>query len=1230
VPRPSIDHPVARLLEQRILVLDGAMGTMLQRENLTEDDYRGEILAGHPTPLKGNHDLLSLTRPDVIGKIHEAYLEAGADLIETNTFSSTSIAQADYATERLVYDMNVASARIARAACDAWTARTPERPRFVVGILGPTNRAASMSPDVNDPGYRAVNFSELVAAYREQVRGLRDGGADLLMIETVFDTLNCKAALIAIDDEALASGRVLPVMVSGTITDASGRTLSGQTPEAFWVSIAHAPLLSVGFNCALGAKELRPHLEALSTVADIAVSTHPNAGLPNEFGEYDDTPANMGSWIEGFAQSGLVNIVGGCCGTTPEHIAEMARRVANLPPRRLPERPRRLRLAGLEAFELTPETNFVNVGERTNVAGSRKFRDLVRDGDYAAAVEVARQQVEAGAQIIDINMDDGMLDGPAAMTTFLRLIAAEPDIARVPIMIDSSKWEVLEAGLQNIQGKGVVNSISLKDGEASFRERARTIRRYGAAAVVMAFDEEGQADGYERKVSVCRRAYRILVDEVGFPAEDIIFDPNVLTVGTGIEEHDGYGVAFIEAVRTIKAELPWALTSGGISNVSFAFQGNNPVREAMHAAFLYHAIAAGLDMGIVNAGQIAVYADIEPALLEHVEDVLLARRPDATERLVAFAETVRGQAANDAPAQAAWREAPVRERLRHALVSGQDGWVVEDTAAALTELGDPLLVIEGPLMDGMNVVGDLFGAGKMFLPQVVKSARVMKKAVAYLIPYLEERKAAAGDGRPAAKILLATVKGDVHDIGKNIVGVVLACNNYEVIDLGVMVPAARILDEARKHAVDIIGLSGLITPSLDEMIHVARELEREGFRQPLLIGGATTSKRHTAVKIAPVVDLPVVHVLDASRAVGVAGALLGSQRDAFVRETREEYVRVLETWRSQQTARPPIALAAARANRTPIDWSERQPVAPVFSGVRSIDDVRAADLTKWIDWTPLFQTWELNGRYPQVLNDPHKGEAARQLYADAREMLDEITAGDLLQPRGVVGFWPAAADGDDIRIFAAHGDSEPIAVAHHLRQQSEKSPEQPHQCLSDFVAPVGSGIKDWIGGFVVTAGHGLDELVARFEREHDDYRAIMAKALADRLAEAFAEMLHHRVRTEFWPYAVDEQLSADDLIAEKYIGIRPAPGYPACPDHTEKPGLFALLDAESRTGVRLTESMAMWPAAAVSGWYFAHPQARYFNVGKLGRDQIEDYAQRRGWSMAEAERWLAPNLAYEP
>jgi 5-methyltetrahydrofolate--homocysteine methyltransferase len=1214
------------LLLERILVLDGAMGTMIQAHKLGERDFRGTRFADWPRDLKGNNDLLSLTQPAIIRDIHRAYLEAGADVIETNTFTSTAVSMADYGMEALTYELNLASARLARAAADEFEAAEPGRVRYVAGAMGPTNRTASISPKVHDPGFRNVDFGTLAAAYADAARGLLDGGADLLLVETIFDTLNAKAAIFAIETVFGERGERVPVIISGTITDQSGRTLSGQTPEAFWYSVMHAEPLAVGLNCALGGRALRPHVQELARVTPAFVSAYPNAGLPNEFGGYDETAEITAEVIREFAEHGLVNLVGGCCGTTPAHIRAIAEAVRGLPPRRPPELPRRCRLSGLEPLVIGPDTNFVNIGERTNVTGSRRFAKLVLEGRYEAALEVARQQVENGAQLLDVNMDEAMLDSERAMRTFLNLLASEPAISRVPIMVDSSKWSVIEAGLKCIQGKGVVNSISLKEGEEAFVRQARLVRRYGAAVVVMAFDERGQADTVERKAEICARSYRILTEQVGFPPEDVIFDPNIFAIATGIEEHAGYAVAYIEATRRIKATLPHALVSGGVSNVSFSFRGNDALREAIHTVFLYHAIRAGMDMGIVNAGALPIYSDIEPGLLERVEDVVLNRRPDATERLLEVADTVKGRAVE--AADLAWRKAPVHERLAHALVEGIADYVVEDTEEARHLYERPIQVIEGPLMDGMNIVGDLFGSGKMFLPQVVKSARVMKKAVAHLVPYIEAEKRA--DAKPKGKVLLATVKGDVHDIGKNIVGVVLQCNNYDVLDLGVMVPCARILEAARAERVDIVGLSGLITPSLEEMAFVASELEREGFSVPLLIGGATTSRAHTAVKIAPQYAAPTVHVVDASRAVGVASSLLSETgRDQFVRGIAEEYRGIREARAERQAGEGRPTIAEARANRLLIDWRTTPPPRPCFLGVRTLDDYPLDELVARIDWTPFFHTWELKGHYPAILTDPSTGKAARSLFADAERMLREIIANRALTARAAVGFFPANAVGDDIELYTDDTRTTVLATIHTLRQQMSKSGGRPNLALADYVAPRESGVRDYVGAFAVTAGHGLDRLVARYEAQHDDYSAILAKALADRLAEAFAERLHERVRTEFWGYAPTEALGNEALVREEYQGIRPAPGYPACPDHTEKRTLFEVLDTEARAGITLTESFAMLPAASVSGWYFWRAEAKYFGVGKIGKDQVEDYARRKGMEPAVVERWLAPNLGYD-
>ncbi len=1227
-------------MRSRILVLDGATGTLVQRAGLTEEDYRGDRFADPATragDLRGNSDVLVLTRPDVVRDIHRTYLEAGADIVETDTFSAQRISQADYGLQQHAYEMNLEAARLARAACDAMTARTPDRPRFVAGALGPTNTTASISPDVEDPAARNVTYQELVEAYHEQAGGLVDGGADLLLVETIFDTLNAKAAIFALETLFEERGRRWPVIVSGTITDASGRTLSGQTTEAFWHSVRHVRPLAVGLNCALGAAEMRPYLAELSRIADCFVSAYPNAGLPNAFGEYDEAAGETARVVGGFAAEGLVNLVGGCCGTTPEHITAIARAVGRHRPRAVPAVPPACRLAGLEPLTITGDSLFVNVGERTNITGSARFRALIKAGDYPAALSVARQQVESGAQVIDVNMDEGMIDGVAAMDRFTRLIAGEPDISRVPVMVDSSKWKVIEAGLRNIQGKPVVNSISLKEGEEPFVAQARLCRKYGAAVVVMAFDEQGQADTLDRRVAVCSRAYRILTETVGMEPSDIVFDPNVFAVATGIEEHARYGLDFLEATRWIKEHLPGALVSGGISNVSFSFRGNNRVREAIHAVFLFHAIRAGLDLGIVNAGALAVYDEVEPELRERVEDVVLARRADATERLLEVAERFRGGDGASAPvADRQWRSLPVEERITHALVHGIDEHAEEDAEelrAAIEERGGRTLeVIEGPLMAGMNVVGDLFGAGKMFLPQVVKSARVMKKAVAYLIPYIEAEQGQHGPVRAKGTIVMATVKGDVHDIGKNIVGVVLQCNNYTVLDLGVMVPAQRIIDTAKAEGADLVGLSGLITPSLDEMVTVASEMERQGLDIPLLLGGATTSRAHTAVKVDPAYSGPVVWVKDASRSVPVAAGLLSEdQRPALLGQVREDFDGLRRRHAERHTARPVTPLDRARVNATALDWEDYQPPPAKTLGVQVFDRYDLAELRGYIDWQPFFHAWELRGRFPDLLHAPATGETARRLFDDARQMLDRVVAEGWLGARGVVGIFPAnRVNGEDVAVYADESREEMLATLHHLRQQGEQRHGLPHRSLADFVAPRESGLADHVGAFAVTAGLGSAERAAAFREAHDDYSAILLEALADRLAEAFAERLHERVRTEIWGYAPDEHLDAEGLLKERYAGIRPAPGYPACPDHTEKETLWRLLDAEAHTGIRLTESMAMWPGASVSGVYFSHPQAQYFTLGRIGRDQVADYARRKGWSLAEAERWLAPNLAYEP
>ncbi len=1214
-------------LAQRIMVLDGGMGTMIQSYKLEEEDYHGSRFADWPCDLKGNNDLLVLSKPAVIREIHDAYLAAGADILETNTFNATSIAMADYQMERLSAEINFEAARLARACADAWTAKTPDRPRYVAGVLGPTNRTCSISPDVNDPAYRNVTFNQLVEAYRESTRALVEGGSDIIMIETVFDTLNAKAAVYAVQTEMEALGVALPLMISGTITDASGRTLSGQTTEAFYNSLRHAEPLSFGLNCALGPDELRQYVAELSRIAEGYVTAHPNAGLPNAFGEYDLDAELMAQQIGEWATAGFLNIIGGCCGTTPQHIAAMVAAVEGVAPRQLPTIPVACRLSGLEPLNITAESLFVNVGERTNVTGSAKFKRLIKEEKYNEALEVALQQVQSGAQIIDINMDEGMLDAEAAMVRFLNLIAGEPDIARVPIMIDSSKWEVIEKGLQCIQGKGIVNSISMKEGEAAFIHHARQVRRYGAAMVVMAFDEVGQADTRARKIEICRRAYRILTEQVGFPPEDIIFDPNIFAVATGIDEHNNYAMDFIGACEDIKRELPHAMISGGVSNVSFSFRGNDPVREAIHAVFLYYAIRKGMDMGIVNAGQLAIYDDLPAELREAVEDVILNRRDDGTERLLALAEKYRGGKSDGSQEKqlAEWRSWDVVKRLEYSLVKGITEFIEQDTEEARQQVPRPIEVIEGPLMSGMNVVGDLFGEGKMFLPQVVKSARVMKQAVAYLEPFIEASKEA---GRSNGKIVLATVKGDVHDIGKNIVGVVLQCNNYEIIDLGVMVPGEKILKTAREVNADIIGLSGLITPSLDEMVNMAKEMERQGFTLPLLIGGATTSKAHTAVKIEQHYSGPTVYVQNASRTVGVVSSLLSATlKEDFVARTRKEYETVRIQHARKKPRTPPVSLQAARDNATSIDWESYTPPVPHRPGVSQVE-ASIETLRNYIDWTPFFMTWSLAGKYPRIMEDEVVGEEAQRLFADANAMLDRLSQQSLLKPRGVVGIFPANRVGDDIHLYSDERRDEILCVSHHLRQQTEKT-DFANYCLADFVAPKSSGKADYLGAFAVTGGLEEDALAEAYDRQHDDYNKIMVKALADRLAEAFAEYLHERVRKVIWGFAPNENLSNEELIRENYQGIRPAPGYPACPEHTEKAAIWRLLAVEEQTGMKLTESFAMWPGASVSGWYFSHPDSRYFAVAQIQRDQVEDYAVRKGMSLTEVERWLAPNLGYD-
>jgi 5-methyltetrahydrofolate--homocysteine methyltransferase len=1220
-----------RLLTQRILLLDGAMGTMIQGHKPDEAAYRGQRFRDWPSDVKGNNDLLTLTQPALISEIHGKYLAAGADIIETNTFNSSAPSLSDYRMEGLVGELNLTAARLAREAADHYSERTGQ-PRFVAGAIGPTSRTASLSPHVNDPAFRNITFDQLVATYSEAAAALIEGGVDLILIETIFDTLNAKAALFAVR-QVIEQARVdVPLMISGTITDASGRTLSGQTVEAFWNSIRHAQPAVVGLNCALGAKQLRPYVEEFSRIADAAVCIYPNAGLPNAFGEYDEQPCETAALVREWAEQGLVNIVGGCCGTTADHIAHMREAVAQLPTRVLPQHPRRCRLSGLEPLDIGPESLFVNVGERTNVTGSAKFRRLIEADDYSAALDIARSQVLSGAQMIDINMDEGMLDSQAAMVRFLNLIASEPDIARVPVMIDSSKWSVIEAGLKCLQGKGVVNSISLKEGEEPFLRQARLIRAYGAAVVVMAFDERGQADSVERKVSICERCYKLLTEQVGFPPEDIIFDPNIFAVATGIEEHNGYAHDFIEATARIRERCPHVLISGGVSNVSFSFRGNEPVREAMHSVFLYHAIRAGMSMGIVNAGQLAIYEQINPDLRERVEDVILNRRPDATERLLQIAEQYRGEAGQKKVEDLAWRTWPVTKRLEHALVRGIDEYVIEDTEEARSQFERPLQVIEGPLMDGMNVVGDLFGAGKMFLPQVVKSARVMKKAVAHLIPYIEAEKAAGGQVHKAnGRIIMATVKGDVHDIGKNIVGVVLQCNNFEVVDLGVMVSCEKILEAARRENADMIGLSGLITPSLDEMVHVAKEMQRQGFTQPLLIGGATTSPAHTAVRIDPQYEGAVLYVKDASRAVGVCQQLVAPESRAILTARVKEENALRRTQHGSRRAKSPqYTLAQARANRPKFDWSRYAAPVPRMLGIRNFEDYSIEELARYIDWTPYFQAWELRGRFPDILNDAQFGEQASSLYADARTMLRTLIREQWLRPRAVFGLFRANSVDDDVELYGDDARTQVIARVHFLRQQKDLPEGKPHSALADYVAPKSSGVADYFGAFAVSAGEGIEEPLRRFEAAHDDYSAIMLKVLADRLAEAFAERLHERVRREFWGYAPAEKLGSEQLIREEYRGIRPAPGYPACPDHTEKATLFRLLDVERQAGLTLTESYAMYPTAAVSGWYFSHPDSRYLAVGRIDRDQVEDYAIRKGLSVEEVERWLAPNLGYEP
>ena len=1218
-------------IKKRILILDGAMGTMIQRYKLSESDYRGELFKNYHRDLKGNNDLLSLTQPHIISEILDKYLEAGSDIIETNTFNSTSISMADYEMGLLVYELNLAGAKLARKAADEYSLLTPDKPRYVAGSLGPLNKTASLSPDVNDPGFRAVNFEQIVKAYTEQIRGLIDGGVDLLLVETVFDTLNCKAALFAINSYFEKIGKRLPIMLSGTIVDLSGRTLSGQTNEAFYNSVSHAGLFSVGLNCSLGARQMRPFIEELSNIAGCYVSCYPNAGLPNEFGEYDEKAEETASFLKDFAESGFVNIVGGCCGTTPEHIKSIAKAVAGIPPRKIPQIKPYLRLSGFEPLTFTPQTNFVNVGERTNITGSSKFAKLILSGDYESALSVAKQQVENGAQVIDINMDEGMLDGETAMVKFLNLIGAEPDIARVPVMLDSSKWSIIEAGLKCLQGKGIVNSISLKEGEEAFKQKAKKIRMYGAAVIVMAFDEKGQADSFEKKIAICKRVYDILTKEIGFPPQDIIFDPNILTIATGIEEHNNYAVDYIRAVQWIKENLPLSKVSGGVSNLSFSFRGNDTVREAMHSAFLYHAIKAGMDMGIVNAGMIGVYDEIPKFLLELVEDVILNRRADATERLLEFAESLKTKGKKKEKDEE-WRKLSVEERLKHALIKGIIDHIDSDTEEARQKYSKPIDVIEGPLMDGMNTVGDLFGSGKMFLPQVVKSARVMKKAVAYLTPYIEAQKIASGDGMRsvAGRILLATVKGDVHDIGKNIVGVVLGCNNYEVIDLGVMTPSEKILQTAKEKNVDIIGLSGLITPSLDEMVHVAKEMERQGFNLPLLIGGATTSKVHAAVKIAPNYSSPTIHVLDASKSVAVASNLLNKDnKEKYVKSIKQEYNNLRETHKNRTEGKKYLTIIEAREKRLKIDWKKSEITKPTFIGNKIFDDYPLDEIRKYIDWTPFFLTWEMKGKYPRIFDDPVLGKEAKKLFDDANNLLDEIINKKLLTAKAVIGLYPANTERDDIIVYTDDSRKNILTTFCMLRQQVQKTTNQPYYSLSDFIAPISTGINDYIGAFAVTTGIGMDSLVKKFEKDNDDYNAILIKAITDRLAEAFAETMHLHVRREYWGYTKKEKLSIEEIVKEEYKGIRPAHGYPACPDHTEKKKLFCLLKAEAGADIKLTENFAMYPASSVSGLYFSHPESQYFNVGKIAKDQVIEYAGRKNMSVDEIEKWLAPNLAYD-
>ncbi|UZE97890.1 methionine synthase [Alkalimarinus alittae] len=1216
-------------LNNRILILDGAMGTMIQGYKFSEEDYRGTRFSAHPSDLKGNNDLLSITQPDIIKTIHQQYLDAGADILGTNTFNSTVVSQADYGMEELVYELNFESAKLAREVADQQTLITPEKPRFVAGAVGPTSRTASISPDVNNPGYRNVTFQELVDNYYLAVKALCEGGVDIILIETIFDTLNSKAAIYATQQFFIDSGTELPIMISGTITDASGRTLSGQTAEAFWLSVSHAKPLSVGLNCALGADALRPYIEELSKKSNVLISAYPNAGLPNEFGEYDQTPEEMADIVKSFAEDGFVNLIGGCCGSSPEHIKAIADAVAPFSPHKIPDIKPALKLSGLEAFTFDENALFINVGERTNVTGSAKFLRLIKEEQFEEALDVARQQVENGAQIIDINMDEGMLESKEAMNKFLKLIASEPDISKVPIMVDSSKWDVIEEGLRCIQGKAVVNSISLKEGEAEFIEKAKSCMRYGAAAVVMAFDEDGQADTFERKTEICKRSYDVLTS-IGFPPQDIIFDPNIFAIATGIDEHSNYAVDFIEATAWIKQNLPYASISGGVSNVSFSFRGNNPVREAIHSVFLYHAIKAGMNMGIVNPGQLVIYDDIDPILKERVEDAVLNRREDSTDRLLEIADNYRGDGVQQKKEDLAWRDFSVKKRLEHALVKGITTYIIEDTEAARLEADRPIHVIEGPLMDGMNVVGDLFGEGKMFLPQVVKSARVMKQAVAHLLPFIEAEKGEATKAK--GKILMATVKGDVHDIGKNIVGVVLQCNNFEVIDLGVMVPCETILKRAKEENVDIIGLSGLITPSLDEMVHVAKEMQREGFEIPLMIGGATTSKAHAAVKIEPRFKNDIaIYVSDASRSVAVSTSLLSdTMKPEFVKGIREEYEGVRERRKNRAAKTPLLTYKEAINRQFKTDWDNYTPPAPTFTGLKTFVDYPLEELIAYIDWTPFFIAWDLAGKYPKILSDEKVGEAATSLFNDAQTMLKKMIDEKLLTARAVIGFWPAnTVNSDSIELYSDDARTECFQTLHHLRQQTDKATEKPNYSLADFIAPKESGKQDYIGGFVVTAGIGAEELAKNYQDNNDDYNSILVKALADRLAEAFAERMHERVRKEFWGYANQEALDNQDLIKERYKGIRPAPGYPACPEHTEKGSLFKILDATANSGVELTDHYAMMPASSVSGFYYSHPESSYFAVGRINRDQVASYAKRKNMSLKEAERWLSPNLAYE-